>query len=269
MQAFANENDPLIWEIISAIVADLKIFFPPKSKEKHRFMKFVRDFSYPQYQRLDIKARAGEPIDDTKLRPIIMGMMHYAADEEYIEAVDEPYGNIYVEKLDQNLRGVIAGTLVRKHPELSIKYFGIYRYSNDSALKRDLMYALAAVRDREIAIKYLDKLKDGTVRPQDRHIFYLCLLRNYKVRSEAFQWAYDNWDWLYEQEGDKTIPDYPRYMAYYAQKEEDVAKFKAFFEPRKRETILARDVAVAFAEIDARMKLINSDKQAIYEYLGF
>jgi len=268
LQAFANETDPIIWELMSAIVADLKVFFRPKSVEKHRFMKFVRDIAAPNYERLGIRARAGEPIEDTKMRPLIMALMHYAADEDYIEAVDERYNKVFIEKVDQNLRWIVASTLVRKHPELSMKYFGIYYMTPDSALKRDLMDALTAVRDHDTAFSYLEKLKDGTVRPQDRHLFYLRLLRNYTIRDEAFRWAFDNWDWLYQEEGDKTIPDYPRYMAYYAQTDEEAKMFRDFFEPHRKEKILARDIAIAFAEIDARLKLIASDKDEIYKYLG-
>jgi len=267
IEAFADERDPIIWELISAIVADLKIFFPPKSDEKHRFMRYMRDIAYPHYCRLGIEAKAGESEDDKKLRPFIMGIMHYAADEEYIEAVDGKYNNVFVAKLDQDLRGIIASTLVRKHPELSIKYFGIYSTSPDSALKRDLMDALTAVRDHDIAIGYLKYLMDGTVRPQDRHIFYLRLLRNYMIRSEAYEWAYKNWDWLYKEEGDKTIPDYPRYMAYYINNKEDAKKFKKFFSLHEKEKILARDIKIAYAEIDARLALIDSDKDKIYEYI--
>ena len=268
IEAFSKETDPIIWELISMIVGDLKIFFPPKSDEKHRFMKYIRDLAYPHYRRLGIKERAGESIDDKKLRPLILGMMHYAADEEYIEEIDEAYNNIFVAKLDQNLRWVIASTLVRKHPELSMKYFGIYSTTPDSALKRDLMDALTAVRNYDVAITYLDRLKDGTVRPQDRHLFFLRLLRNYVIRSEAFDWVYKNWDWLYKEEGDKTIPDYPRYMAYFVQTEEDAKKFRRFFAAHEKEKILARDIAIAYSEIDARLKLIQSDKPALVDYLG-
>ncbi|MBR5418635.1 M1 family metallopeptidase [Candidatus Saccharibacteria bacterium] len=267
LEAFKEETDPLIWELLSAIINDLKIFFLPNTKEKNRFKKFIRGIAQTNYDRLGIKARANEPIDDMKLRPIIMGLMHYACDEEYIEAVEEEYGKTYVAKLNQDLRWVITSTLAREHADLSLKYFGIYCTTPDAALKRDLMGALTATRDHDIAFSYLAKLKDGTVRSQDRLMFYIRLLRNYKVRSEAFDWVYDNWEWLRQAEGDKTIPDYPRYMAYYVQTEKDAEKYREFFKKRSKEKILARDVAVAFAEIDARLKLIASDKDAIYKYL--
>ena len=99
-------------------------------------------------------------------------------------------------------------------------------------------------------------------------MFYLRLLRNYTIRDEAFQWAFDNWDWLYQEEGDKTIPDYPRYMAAFVRTAADAKAYEEFFSKHEKEKILARDVSVAYAEIAARLRLIKSDKEDIYGYLG-
>ena len=268
LEAFKNEDDSVVWELLSVIVGDLKIFFTPGSKEEKRFKGFVREIALPNYRRLGITKKDGDTDDDKKLRPIIMGMMHYSEDEDYLEAVDEKYGKQYVAKIDQDLRYNVACDLVFLHPELSMKYFGIYKTTADSALKRDLMDALAGVRNKDIALSYLDRLKDGTVRAQDRLIFYIRLLRNYRIRKEAFNWVYKNWDWLYEEEGDKTISEYPRYMAAFVRTISDASDYEKFFSQHENEKILSRDIAVAYAEIDARLRLIKSDKDDIYRYLG-
>ncbi|MBR3176662.1 M1 family metallopeptidase [Candidatus Saccharibacteria bacterium] len=268
LEAFADETDPVIWEILSSIVADLKVFFTPESKEEATFKRFIYKLAYPNYRRLGVSAKKTDSDQDIKLRPIIMGMMHYSEDEDYFEAIDDTYSKLYIAKIDQNLRYIIACSLVRIHPELSMKYFGIYQTSPDSALKRDLMEALTSVRSKDIAISYLDRLKDGSVRPQDRLMFYIRLLRNHRVRKECFDWVFNNWDWLYKEEGDKTIPDYPRYMAAFVRTAADARVYEEFFSKHEKEKILARDVSVAYAEIAARLRLIKADKEEIYGYLG-
>ena len=268
LEAFADETDPVIWEIMSAVIADLKLFFTPDSKEEAKFKKYILDLALPNYRRLGIAEKAGDTDNDRKLRPIIMGMMHYAEDEDYFEAINDTYNNIYISKIDQNLRYIIACSLVRLHPELSMKYFGIYESTPDSALKRDLMDALTMVRNKDVALSYLDRLKDGTVRPQDRLLFYMRLLRNHRIRKETFNWVYENWDWLYKEEGDKTIADYPRYMAAFVRTIGDASDFEKFFSQHENEKILARDIAVAYTEINSRLRLIKKDKDAVYGYLG-
>ncbi len=268
LEAFADETDPVVWEIMSSIVADLKIFFTPESKEEKRFKEFIDNLALANYKRLGIAEQSSDTENDKKLRPIIMGMMHYAEDEDYLEAIDEAYSNIYVAKIDQNLRYIIACSLVLIHSELSMKYFGIYQTTPDSALKRDLMDALTGVRNKDVALSYLDRLKDGSIRPQDRLIFYIRLLRNHRIRKEAFRWAYNNWDWLREAEGDKTISEYPRYMAAFVRTIGDASDYEKFFSQHENEKILARDIAVAYAEIEARLRLIKNDKDGVYRYLG-
>ena len=129
------------------------------------------------------------------------------------------------------------------------------------------MDALTGVKNKEVALSYLDRLGDGSIRPQDRLLFYMRLLRNHRIRKECFRWVYDNWDWLRKEEGDKTIPDYPRYMAAFVRTASDASDYEKFFGQHEGEKILARDIAVAYAEINARLRLIKRDRGGIYEYL--
>ena len=122
-------------------------------------------------------------------------------------------------------------------------------------------------KQKDTALGLFEHLKDGTVRAQDRLSFFLRLLRNHLVKNETLDWLYRNWDWLYREEGDKTISDYPRYAANYIRKPEEAEKFKRFFNQHKDEKILARDVVIAYSEIDARLKLIATDRPAILDYL--
>ena len=197
-----------------------------------------------------------------------MGMMLYSNDEEYLNEIDNIYYGKPISKVDANLRWVVGSTLVKRHDELSSKYFNLYNKTPDAALKRDLTDALTNTRNHDIAIKYLDRLMDGTIRPQDRLIFYIRLARNYIIKDEALDWMFRNWDWLRKEEGDKTIPDYPRYVASLIRRPEEAEKFKQFFVKYKDENILSRDINVAFSEIDSRLKLISTDQAAVYEYLA-
>ena len=267
VKAFANETDSVVWEIVAAIIADLKAFFDPKTDQKHQFQAFVHEIALPSYRRLGNTAKETDTYDDIQLRATIMGMMLYSNDQAYLDEIDGIYYGKPISKVDANLRWVVGATLVKRHDELSSKYFNLYNKTPDAALKRDLTDALTNTRNHDIAMGYLDKLMDGTIRPQDRLIFYIRLARNYVIKDEALDWMFKNWDWLRKEEGDKTIPDYPRYMANLIRRPEEADRFKKFFNQYKDENILSRDINVAFSEIDARLKLISEDQPAIYKYL--
>ena len=267
VKAFANETDSCIWNLLSAIVSDLKVFFDPKTKEEIKFKKFIHDLAMPNYQRLGILPRPDDKYDDIELRSTIMGMMLYSGDIDFIKTVEAAYLDKDIETIYSDLRWVIGATLVKSHDELCEPYFEKYKNTVDSALKRDLIDAISMTKNRHIALGLFDHLKDNTVRTQDRLSFYLRLLRNYLVKNDALDWMYQNWDWLYQDEGDKTISEYPRYAASYIRKDNEAEKFKKFFDQHKEEKILARDVAIAYSEIDARLRLIATDQAAVFDYL--
>jgi aminopeptidase N len=171
--------------------------------------------------------------------------------------------------VDGDLRWVVAAALLRENNELSPKYFNIYCTTVDAALKRDIGGALAASRDEETLLGYLPKLMDGTIRPQDRFGFYYRLVGNYVSQDGALQWMFDNWDWLAKEEGDKTIADYPRYVATIIRQEEPARKYREFFMPKIDHPSLTRDIKVGLADIDAKLQLIKEDQAAIYKELGF
>ncbi len=266
-KAFASETDSCVWGLLSSIISDLKVFFDPKTKEEIQFKKFVRDLAMPNYQRLGVLPRVDDKYDDIELRSIIMSMMLYSDDAEFIKVVESTYLDKDIEAVYSDLRWIVGATLIKNHDELCESYFEKYKTVVDSALKRDLVDAISATKNRHTALSLFSHLKDGTVRTQDRLSFYLRLLRNHLVRREAFDWLYQNWDWLYEDEGDKTIPEYPRYAAGFIRKPEEADKFKEFFNQHKEEKILARDVAIAYSEIEARLKLIATDQAAIFDFL--
>ncbi len=267
VEGFANETDSVIWEIISAIIADLKLFFDQDTEEKRRFQAFVTKLALPNYHRLGAVAKDSDTYDDIQLRSTVMGMLLYSDCEEYANDIDNIYKGKDIAKVDANLRWVIGSTLVKANSKLADKYFDLYLKTSDAALKRDLTDAITNMRDHDRAIAYLDHLKDGTVRPQDRLIFYLRLLRNHHIKDEVLEWMFQNWDWLRQEEGDKTISEYPRYTANLIRRDYEAEKYKNFFNNYKDESILARDIAVGISEIDARLKLYESDRDAVFAIL--
>ena len=267
IRAFSGETNSCIWGLIATIVADLKVFFDPESEDERRFKGFVYKLALPNYQRLGVVRRPEDKYDDIELRSIIMGMMLYSGDEAFMEEVESKYQGVNIADVDADLRWVVGATLVRKYDNICNEYFEIYKATVDSALKNDLISAITMTKNKKTALGLFGHFKDGTVRAQDCLVFLLRLLRNHIVKDEAFDWLYQNWNWIYEKEGDKTIPEYPRYAAGYIRQPKEAEKFKKFFDQHKDENILARDVAIAYSEIDARIKLIANDQSAVFDYL--
>ena len=269
LEAFKNETDAVIWDMLSVIVNDLKIFFDPYTEEKRAFQRRVGEMARGQFERLGVAAKDDDSDNDRRLRATIMGLMRFSKDEGFKKQIEDTYAKQDITKVDTDLRWVVAAALLRENNSLSSQYFNIYCSTVDAALKRDIGGALAASRDRDTLKGYLPKLMDGTIRPQDRFGFYYRLVGNYVSQDDALDWMFENWDWLAKEEGDKTIADYPRYVATIIRQEEAAKKYREFFEPKINHPALSRDIKVGLADIDAKLKLIHEDQSAVFKELGF
>ena len=250
------------------IIADLKLFVEPDSPEAAKFKQFCAKIAKEQYNRLGILAKPGERDNDIKLRPIILSIMSYSEDADFISAMISQYQTQEPAKIDPNLRSVVLATLIKQNDRLYQPFLELYLSSSDPELKIDLMQALTATRNPETAQVYLPLLRDGTIKAQDRLHFFIRLVRNHITRDQALDWMYQNWDWLAQSEGDKTIPDYPRLVANIIRSPEDAQRYKEFFSSKQEEPILSRDLGIAFAEIDARLALIRSDGPAVNQKIA-
>ena len=269
LEAFKNETDAVIWDMLSVIVNDLKIFFDPHTEEKRAFQRRVGDIARDQFKRLGVVAKANDSDNDRRLRATIMGLMRFSKDEDFEAQIEDVYAKQDITKVDTDLRWVVAAALLRENNSLSPKYFNIYCTSVDASLKQDIGGALAASRDRDTLKGYLPKLMDGTIRPQDRFGFYYRLVGNYVSQDDALDWMFANWDWLVKEEGDKTIADYTRYVAAIIRQEEPARRYREFFEPKIDQPALTRDIKVGLADIEAKLQLIKEDQPAVFKELGF
>jgi len=264
LRRFPTETNFAIWDTLALITADLKIFFTPGSPSERQFKNFVKSLATVQFDRLGLTAMADEPANDTKLRPIILGLMSYSEDPTFQDQILENFRQTPIEKIDPNIRPVILPALTKLNAknlrQLSLQHLiQLYQTSPDPELRLDLLTAIAAIKDSKRLATFLPLLTDGTIRPGDRIIFFVRLLRNPIATSLVLDWLLRNWDWAQEAEGDKTISDYPRYTANVICAAPDFAKFKSFFTPKLNDPALTRTLRVAFAEIQARLDLIATD----------
>ncbi len=272
LEKFKSETEYIIWSILSLVVADLKIFLSAGSDSEAKFKLFVADLAKEQYLRLGLTAKANESKNDINLRPIILNLMLYSENQEFLESIKKTFGQILPSRIDANIRASVLVALVRQNPETNSLYapeklLKAYTAETDPNLRNDLMAAVTSSYDQEFIKRCLSKLTDGSVRPQDRLFFVIRMLRNNRISDLVFDWFYQNWEKLYQEEGDKTISDYPRLAASVIRTEDVATKFKNFFASKTSDPALSRDLKIAFAEIDARLELVKNDAKNVQNWL--
>jgi aminopeptidase N len=270
--AIKSEKSPAVWTAAATIVADLKIFFDPGSLEEQKFKEFIEKLANEQYARLGVGHDPNEPISDTKLRPIILSLMAYAESKKYAKDILALYSD-QISQIDAEIRANVLVAKVKNEETPSLIDFLLkqYQQASDPELKEDISLALTVTKNIDTAKKLLQLLKDEKViRAQDAVFFFIRILRNPDAANLALDWIFDadNWSYVEKTTGDKSLDYYPRHVATQLRSKSELERFAEFFANKKSNPAISRAISVGIAEIQARIDLIKSDKQAVLDKLN-
>ena len=260
---FKSENNAAVWNIISLIISNLKIFFNPDSNEEKDFKHFVGDLIAPKLSEIGIKSLKTDTDNVINLRSILLSLAFYSEKSEIIDELANIYQENY-EELDPETRIYILRAKILKEPELFETYLQTYQSISDPELKSELLFAITTIKDSKVLDKAIELLKKpNIVKLQDQFHFFLYLFRNHKVTEKVFNWMTENWDYLAETSGDKSIDNYPRYTANLIRDEKLFAAWQSFFLSKTNNPILTRVIEVGQNEISARLRLIESNQESV------
>ncbi len=270
LEAYADESAQSVWDIMAVAFGELKKFVEVDETAEKALRQFSIRLARPQFERLGWEVVNGEPEDDTKLRGLVIGMMIYGEDQTTLAHCQELYA-AGVEAIDPELRGLVLTSVVRHATDgrPARDLLELYRTTPSADLRDDICAGLtSAKRDEDIAL-LLEQFTDrDTIKPQDLFRWFAYLMRNRYSRTATWQWMTDKWAWI-EQEfaGDKSYDDFPRYSAVGLVTREQLANYKAFFEPLKHIPALTRSIELGIREIEGRLDLLDRDGEAVRERL--
>lgn len=265
---FREEEFAAVWSIILTIVSGLKIFFEYGSDEEKKYKKFVGDLVAPGISKVGLVAKKDDDENTLRLRSILLALDFYAGTKENLEKLAKLY-NKDLSSLDAETRTDILDAKLYLEPEFLDEYISLYKEIADPEIKFDLMLAMTLTKDKSALLKVMKLLKQPEIiKPQDHFSLFIYLYRNPEVKNEVFDWLVANWDYVKKISGDKSLDNYPRYMATAIKTQEDFEKYLEFFEPMAGDPALSRAIEMGRNEINARLKLIESDKKAVIDELG-
>lgn len=263
---FREEPSAAVWEVIATIVNGLKIFFAYKTPEEAKFKKFVGELVHEKLDEIGVTG-ADQDENVVRLRDILTALDFYAESEGTIKALADLYDEDFA-KLDPELRDGILAAKIRREPEVYDYYLEQYQAQADPGLKDNLLNAMAGSKDETNARKALTLLEQTEiVKPQDQLYLFVDLYRNPVARGRAFTWLREHWDTVVEMAGDKSISDYPRYLAAMMKTGAELDEYKEFFWPKRDDPALTRAIEMGVKQVEARLELIEADKRGVYEKL--
>lgn len=264
---FKNDNSAAVWNKISALVSNLHMYFDDESEEERMLKKYVLDLIDEKLTEVGITTGADDDENMIRLRANLLGLDHFAEDEARFRELTKLYNEDY-EKMDPEIRDDILAAKIYLEPEITDEYIAKYQTIADPDVKFDYLASAALVKDEQYLAKVLDLLGDiEIVKPQDQLYLFLYLYRNPRAKAQAFEWMVKNWEQIKQTGGDKSLSDYPTFVARLARTDEELVKYQEFFGPMKNNPALSRAIKIGEKEIKARIKLISDYKKAVYDRL--
>ncbi|MDO4507997.1 MAG: M1 family metallopeptidase [Candidatus Saccharibacteria bacterium] len=264
---FKDEESAAVWDIILTIIAGLKIFFEPGSEEEMRFKKFVGELVEPGLFRLGLETQEGDDENVLRLRSILLALDYYAENKVNLEKLAGLYSADFSE-MDAEIREHILDAKIYLQPEVFDEFLAAYGKTADPEIKFELLLAMTLSKDEENVSKMIPLLENlEVVKPQDQFHLFLYLFRNAAAKEKAFDWLTSHWDFVKGMAGDKSLDNYPRYMANSIRTREQAEKYREFFGPKGNDLALRRAILIGEKEIEAQLRLIERDGEAVAKAL--
>ena len=264
IEKFKNENTAAVWNIIVSIVSNLKIFFKPDTAEEKNFKKFVGELVKEKLTEVGLKTKQDDDENTLRLRGNLLALDFYAETEGNLRDLAKMYDEKY-EKIDAEIREDVLDAKIYLEPEMIDKYLEDYKTIVDPEVKFELLFAGTLSKDSTVLRKMMKLLDEPEiVKPQDQLYLFVYLFRNLRVQEEVFDWLTGHWDYVKNMAGDKSIESYPRYTASTIRTEKMYQKWLDFFMPLAGDSALARAIEIGKREIEAKLKLIREDEQAVH-----
>ena len=272
LQSYNKETSLTVWDMISLLIGELKIFIDEDSESSKKMKKFVGNLAQNEFEKLGFIKKTGEDEEDTQKRSSILAHMIYAENKKAISGALDIFENSpNMEDIDPEIRSLILTVKARfeESPELVQKMLESYKNTSNVDYRDDIMVALTSTKNIRAGELLLEKmLENNIIRTQDILSWYVHLLRNLKTRELAWEWLRENWKLIEEKfDGDKSYNDFPRYSGAILRTEKQLQEFKEFFDPLKNDPSLTRAIEMGEREIAGRIALIKRDKAAIDKFL--
>ena len=273
LAAFQNESDQTVWEIIALAISDLKKFVDQDEAAKKLLRRLSGKLARRQFERLGWNKHPGEPESDSKLRAAIIDCMLYSEDAAAVSTARQLYQDTPLAELSADLRPSIIGAAVRysdQPADIVSQLLEAYQATQSADLRSDIATGVATTRDAEQLARLIELLTNtDIIRSQDTVHWFVDLLRNRYGREAAWRWMRSQWSWIEQTfASDKSHDYFPRYAAMLLMTRQQLAEYREFFTPLRRDQSLVRAIDMGILDLEGKLDLIDRDKAAIIAALA-
>ncbi|MBR2994931.1 M1 family metallopeptidase [Candidatus Saccharibacteria bacterium] len=263
MLRFKNDSAPAVWNKVAGLIGNLRVYFDYGSEGEKLLKQYVLALVDDKLRKIGLKTRKDDEEDVIRLRANLLALDYFAEDEKRFLELAKMYDVDY-KKMDKEIRDDILSAKAYLEPEIIDDYLKKYKTVVDPDVKFDYLAAACLTKDEKQIDKMLALLGNtDVVKPQDQIYLFIYLYRNPKAKARTFEWLTLNWDFVKKTGGEKTLSDYPMFVAKLARSGVELDKYLEFFGPMRNEPALSRAIEIGENEIRARIKMIDKYGDAV------
>jgi aminopeptidase N len=266
LQHYEHETSYPVWQIIISVIGAVRLLVNNDQELKPYVQRYVRHVATEEFTRLGWQPKEDEPYFDQLLRPSITSLMAYAEAPEVVQHALALYDSAkQPADLLPDLRPVIYSVAVRERGRPAYeRLLGWYEHTTSAEERINLIVGLTSMDDEQLAREVTTHFNGKLIRLQDMFYWFIYLMRNPHGTQAAWQWMKDNWNWIEKQfKGDMDFAYYPKYSASAMSTREQLADYKAFFEPKLSEASLATTIKQGIEDIEVRVLWRERDLQDV------
>jgi len=270
LDSYRTEASMPVWGVIHSYMKTLRMFADDDKQLLKIHRSFVRDFAHTQYQRLGWEPIADESYFDELLRPMVIGLMAYAEDDDVVAKLCHM---VHTAAKPSDIWGdirhiaLMAAAQHGGEPACN-KLLHWYRTTSSAEERLQLINGLTTTHDLQLIQRGLDLLTGDEVKLQDLIYWVRGFINNRYARDATWQWMQDRWQWIIDHFGsDMHYTDFPKYAASAFSTPEQLASYRQFFSPMSSEPGISRTIAQGVEDIESRIAWRERDGQAVTSYL--
>lgn len=265
LNSLAQETNYAVWSTGSRIIADLTKIVENDEAAESSLKKLTRRVIDPVFQKI---VDAPKNDNNAKLWPILLGREIWANNENVIRDSLALFARNKVDltQINGEIRSVIFANAVKNGEAEEFDFlFDQYKISTDATLKDDLMAGLtSSEKPDQIEAILTEFTNQSVIRPQNLPSSLAMLLANRFARAEAWRWLRDNWDYIAKlYAGDMSFSEFPQIAGGRLSTAVELAEFREFFDPLRKEPMLTRIIALGERDIETRVTWIQRNRNAV------
>ena len=269
LPAFKHERDETVWSMLAGIIGNARTLLDKDDPLESKLNAYIRPQAAELVKYVGWDGEPGEPAQTQKLRSLALSLAAASEDEAVIEQGKEYFKKFKKPSdLPPDIRQAVYYVAIRHGSNEDFERLqNLYSSLKNSDEQEEIAAELTSTRGAD-KTKELLKMLRSDVRPQDFTHWFAWLIRNRYSHKQTWRWLTDNWDWIEDKFGSDKSYDYiPRYAASAMSRKEQLAAFKAFFEP-KSNVALERAIRLGVEEIEGRIAWREHNERPVKDWLS-